>query len=136
MSFISLGINAQVLTSSKPSLFTNSSPSFHAAIPELEKAFVAKKGNTVQMNFANNFSFSGTVISSVQRYQNLTTIIIKSALLHNTLLSISRRVNDDNSISYVAHIVNENYADGYELKRSGDGNYAFQKIRTDELIQD
>jgi hypothetical protein len=56
--------------------------------------------------------------------------------LHNTLLSISKRINDDNSITYVARIINEKYADGYELKKDIAGNYSFNKIKTDELIQD
>lgn len=133
---LSFNSNAQVFTSSKPSLFTNFSPSVHASIPELEKAFIAKEGKTIQLNFANNFSFNGTVLSSVQRYHNLTTIIVKSELLQNTLLSISKRVNEDNSISYVGRIINENYSDGYELKKSKDGNYVFQKINMADLIQD
>ncbi|MEO6188631.1 MAG: hypothetical protein ABIO82_07735 [Ginsengibacter sp.] len=133
---LSFDSTAQVLTSSKPSLFTNFSPSIHAAIPELEKAFIAKEGKTIQLNFANNFSFNGTVISSVQRYHNLATIIVKSELLQNTLLTISKRVNEDNSISYVGRIINENYSDGYELKKSTDGSYLFQKINMSDLIQD
>ncbi len=136
---LSIKSSAQVFTPSKPSkpsLFTNFSPSFHAAIPELEKAFFAKEGKSIQLNFANNFSFNGTVVSSVQRYSNLTTIIVKSELLQNTLLSISKRINEDNSVSYVGRIINENYSDGYELKKAADDNYIFQKINMSDLIQD
>jgi len=57
-------------------------------------------------------------------------------LLQNTLLSISKRINDDNTITYVGRIINEKYADGYELKKDNNGNYSFNKIRTEELIQD
>ncbi len=126
---------AQHLSPTKPSLFSNVAPAFLAAKPELDKAFIAKEGSTIQLNFANNFSFNGTVISSVQRYGKLSSIIIKSPL-HNTILSISKRINDDNTVSYVGRILNEAYADGYELKKSSDGNYAFHKIKTEELIQD
>ncbi|MEO7394301.1 MAG: hypothetical protein ABIU11_05115 [Chitinophagaceae bacterium] len=127
---------AQVLSSAKPSLFSSAASTFQATIPELDKAFTASVGSTVQFNFSNKFTFSGTIVSSVQRYGKLSSIIITSPSLHNTLMSVSKRINDDNSISYIGRILNEGYADGYELKKTSDGNYAFHKIRTEELIQD
>lgn len=127
---------AQVVNPSRPTLFKNVSASFAATTMELDKAFIVKEGSQVQLNFANNFTFIGVVVSSVQRYGKLSNIIIKSPNLHNTLLSISRRVNDDNSVSYVGRILNEGYADGYELKQGSDGKYAFHKIKTEDLIQD
>ena len=109
--------NAQVTTSSKPSLFNNFSANISTAVKELDKAFLGAEGSSMQFNFANNFSFTGTVFSSVQRYSNLSSVIIKLPSLHNSLLSISKRINDDNTITYVGRIINEKYADGYELKK-------------------
>ncbi len=51
-------------------------------------------------------------------------------MLQNALLSISRRINDDNSVTYVGRIINEKYADGYELIKDNSGNYSFTKIKT------
>ncbi len=132
----SFSTNAQVLTTSKPLLFKNVAPTFPAKKTELDKMFVTKVGSSIQLNFTNNFIFNGTILSSVQRYSNLSCIIIKSPSLQNTLLSLSKRINDDNSVTYVGHILNEGYSDGYELKKGSDGNYAFHKIKTDDLIQD
>ena len=129
-------LKAQIASSTKPLLFNNSSPSFTAATTELDKAFAVNEGSSIQLNFANHFTFYGTVISSVQRYGKLSSIIIKSPSLHNTLLSVSNRIDDDASFTYVGRILNESYADGYELKKSGNGSYAFQKIKTEDLIQD
>ena len=56
--------------------------------------------------------------------------------MQNSLFSISKRINDDNTITYVGRIINEKYADGYELKKDNYGNYTFNKIKTEELIQD
>lgn len=128
--------NAQIVSSTKPSLFSNSASIFQAKTTELDKAFNAKVGSSVQLNFANNFTFNGTVLSSVQRYGKLLSIILKSPSLHNTLLSVSKRINDDNSVTYVGRILNEAYADGYELKQSSDGKYTFNKIKTEDIIQD
>ena len=134
--FCTFTSNAQILSSTKPLLFNNSAATFQANTTELDKAFNVKAGSSIQLNLANNFVFTGVVLSSVQRYTNLSSIIIKSPLLHNTLLSVSKRINDDNSVTYVGRILNESYADGYELKKSSDGIYTFHKIKTEDLIQD
>lgn len=128
--------NAQDISARKPLLFNNSAVNFEAKTTELDKAFTADIGSSVQLNFANNFTFNGTILSSVQRYGKLSSIIIKSPSLHNTLLSVSKRINDDNSVTYIGRILNESYADGYELKKSSDGSYTFHKIKTEDLIQD
>lgn len=133
---ISFSTHAQVVTSSRPELFTNFSANIPASISELDKAFAAVPGSSIQFNFANKFPFSGTVLSSVQKYSNLSSVIIKSSLLKNSLLSISKRINDDNTITYVGRIINEKYADGYELIKDNSGNYSFKKIKTEDLIQD
>lgn len=128
--------NAQVTISSRPLLFSNFSANIPTAVAELNKAFHGAEGSLIELNFANNFSITGTVSSSVQRYANLSSVIIKLTSLHNSLLSISKRINDDNSITYVGHIINEKYADGYELKKDRYGSYTFNKIKTEDLIQD
>ena len=127
---------AQIVASAKPLLFNNSAASFTAITTELDKAFLVKEGSSVQLNFSNHFAFTGTVLSSIHRYGNLSSVIIKCPSLHNTLLSVSKRINDDNSVTYIGRILNESYADGYELKKNSDGNYSFQKIKTEDLIQD
>lgn len=132
----SFHISAQVVRSSRPDLFNSFSTNIPASVSELDKAFTVAVGSPVQLNFSNKFSFTGTIFSSVQKYKNLSSVIIKSPLLNNALLSISRIINDDKSVSYVGRIINEKYADGYQLIKDNTGNYAFTKIKTEDLIQD
>jgi hypothetical protein len=131
----SYNTNAQV-SASRPHLFNNLSANIPSAVTELSKAFLGAEGSSIQLNFANNFSFTGTILSSVQRYSNLSSVIIKIPSLNNSLLSISKRINDDNTVTYVGRIINEKYADGYELKKDDYGKYTFNKIKTEDLIQD
>ena len=133
---VSYNTNAQVTASSRPLLFSNFSANIPTAAAELNKAFLSAEGSLIRLNFTNNFSITGTIFSSIQRYNNLSSVIIKLPSLNNSLLSISKRINDDNSITYVGRIINEKYADGYELKKDNHGNYSFNKIKTEELIQD
>ena len=128
--------NAQVVKSPRPYLFNNLTANIPTAVAELDKAFLGAEGSSVQLNFANKFSLAGTVLSSVHRYSNLSSVIIKLPLFHNSLLSISKRINDDSTITYVGRIINEKYADGYELAKDKNGQYTFNKIKTEDLIQD
>ena len=127
--------DAQVLTSNRPYLFKDVNNQLSATISELDKAFTVPAGTPLQLQF-NNFLFKGTVTSSIKRYDKLYSVIIHSPSLHNTLFSISRRINDDNTITYVGRILNDKYADGFELVKNKDGSYLLNKTKTDEMIQD
>ena len=133
---LSINTHAQVITSSRPELFSSYSNNIAASTSALNKALNAKVGSSIQIDFANQFSFSGIVLSSVQKYSNLSSVIIRSPLLKNSLLSVSKRINDDNTITYVGHIINEKFADGYELVQDKTGNCSFNKIKLTDLIQD
>lgn len=127
--------NAQVRTSSKPYLFAKVSEKSPAATSELDKAFTTAEGEIFQMKL-NNFIFEGIITSSIKKYDNLHSVIIKSTSLKNTVFALSKRINDDKSITYVGRIINDRYADGFELVKETDGRYIMKKIKTDFILQD
>lgn len=126
---------SQVLTSNRQNYFSKYSEKLPTAVSELDKAFHTAEGAKVKINFAD-FSFNGIVTSYVKRFDNLSSVIVKAPDLDNTILSISKRINPDKSISYIGRIINQKYADGFELRKDTDGTYAMNKIRTDALIED
>lgn len=126
---------SQIQSSNRSQLFRNVSQRVPAKTDELDKAFSAKEGSSVKLQF-KNFDFEGTITSSVKRYDNLHSVIIKSSSLDNAIFSISKRIGDDNTIIYVGRIIHENYADGYELVQNEDGSYTLNKIKTEVLLQD
>jgi len=126
---------AQNSTPVRRNQFSKFSEKLPTALSELDKAFLAPEGSKIQLNFSN-FSFSGIITSSVKRYDNLYSVVVKSSSLDNTLFSISKRINEDQSISYVGRVINEKYADGYELRKESNGTYSLNKVETQELIQD
>lgn len=126
---------SQTTASSRQNQFSKLSERLPTSTSELEKAFLVPEGSKLQLKFSN-LTFSGIILSSLKRYDNLYTVIIKSSSLDNTLFSISKRIATDNSITYVGRIINEKYADGYELKKEDDGSYSLNKIKTEEYIQD
>ena len=133
--FSSYSSMSQVLTSNRQNYFNKYSEKLPTPESELDKAFHTAEGAKVKINFAD-FSFNGIVTSSVKRFDNLSSVIVKSPDFDNTILSISKRINPDKSISYIGRIINQKYADGFELRKDTNGNYAMDKIKTDELIED
>lgn len=125
----------QIQANNKSQLFRNSSQRVAAKLDELDKAFSAPEGSFVKLQF-KNFDFEGTVTSSLKRYDNLYSVVIKSSSLDNTIFSLSKRINEDKTVTYVGRMINENYADGYELIEAEGGGYFLNKIKTDVLLQD
>lgn len=136
MLLLAAGLSSKAQSSSKPALFDGFPNVINCSITELEKAFTATEGNSILFSFSNNTNFSGLVSSATQRYNNLKSVVVKLNNLQGAILAISKRINDDNSIAYVGRIINEKFADGYELKTDPAGNYFLNKIKTDDLIQD
>ena len=133
--FYSSASISQVITSNRQNYFGKYSEKLPIAVSELDKIFHTAEGAKVKINFAD-FSFNGIVTSYIKRFDNLSSVIVKSPGLDNTILAISKRINPDKSISYIGRIINQKYADGFELKKDTDGVYVMNKIRTDALIED
>ena len=126
---------SQILTSQRHSYFNKYAEKLPTTVDELDKAFTTPEGSKIKINFSG-LQFNGIVTSSIKRYDNLYSVVIKSPSLNNTLLAISKRINDDETVTFVGRIINEQYADGYELRKENNGAYAINKIRTDALIED
>lgn len=126
---------SQIQSTDRSQLFRNVSQRVPAKVTELDKAFSAREGTSIKLQF-KNFDFEGTVTSSIKRYDNLYSVVIKSSSLDNALFSISKRIGEDRKVTYVGRIIHENYADGYELIQDADGAYVLNKIKTEVLLQD
>ena len=120
----------------KPKQFDNFPRVINCSSAELGRAFATTAGQTINLSFSDNFSFSGNVLDNTVKYSNLQSVVLKSAAFNNSIFSLSKRTNPDNSITYVGRIINRNYFDGYELRKDASGNYQLIKIETDRVIQD
>lgn len=120
----------------KPKQFNDFPETINCSEPELGRVFTASSGQHISLSFSNNFTFSGTVTSNLVKYANLQTAVVVSPDYSNTIFSVSKITNKDNTISYVGRIINKNYFDGYELKRNITGDYQLLKIETDRIMPD
>lgn len=120
----------------KPKQFNNFPDIINCSEAELSSIFNSTAGQYISLSFSDNFLFQGSVTSNIVKYSNLQTAVVRSPLFNNTIFSVSRVINKDNSVSYLGRMINKNYFDGYELKRNAAGNYQLIKMETDRVIQD
>jgi hypothetical protein len=130
------GVKAQVVTERRPQLFAAFAKTINFPKTELEKIFTTPEGRTIKLSLGDNVGLIGVITSSIQRYHNLQSVVVRLNNLDNTIFGISKRTNDDNSISYVGRIINTKYADAFEVKSDASGNYFINKTNTANLIED
>ena len=131
---ISLPGKAQLATNTK--LFANAPDVINCQEADFNNIFAAQQGQNLSINFSGNFSFSGTVVgNTIADNGSLQTVTIRSAVLDNTILNISKRLDANRNTAYVGRIVNFKYLDGYELKRDATGQYQFTKMETNKVVQ-
>jgi hypothetical protein len=128
--------NAQNNAGTKPTLFTNYPDKISCPDQEISKAFTIGADQNITFSFSDHFVFKGTVASTINRYSNLQIVIIRAAEFDNVIFQLSKITNADNTITYVGHIINAKYADGYELKKDANNNYQLIKFETDKVLQD
>jgi hypothetical protein len=130
------GFSQLAASNPRPKLFAAFPESIDCSPSELARIFTIAEGQQANVSFAGSFAFSGTVSSNVVKFSNLQTVVIKSPAFSNAIFHVSKRLKADNSIVYVGRIINEAFADGYELKRDAAGNYRLQKIETEKVMPD
>ncbi|MFZ1530321.1 MAG: hypothetical protein WAT19_16315 [Ferruginibacter sp.] len=122
-------------SSGKPAIFANFPSSINISETILKNSFGHNKDQHVSILLGSGLNFSGTVISNVQKYQNLRILIIKSDIWPNTLMQVSQITNEDNSFSFGGRIISPDAADGYEIKRSQGGTYSLRKFETGRIFE-
>lgn len=120
----------------KPKQFSNFPSTIVCNEHELAKVFTSSPGQNISLSFSDNFTFSGTVKSNISKYANLQSAVIVSPHYSNTIFNVSKIIKSDGSISYVGHIINKSYFDGFDLKKNAAGVYQLTKTESDRVIQD
>lgn len=128
--------NSQIVTERRPPLFAAFAKTINFPTTELEKIFTTPEGRIIKLSLGENVGLTGIITSSIQRYNNLQNVIIKLNNLDNTVFGISKRINDDKSVTYIGRIINTKYSDAFELKSDANGNYFINKKNTADLIED
>jgi hypothetical protein len=120
---------------------TDSRPALYAAYPSsisinktsLDNLLTNETGKVVSMPLSAGFTFEGTVISNVTKYNSMHTVMVRSVEHAESIFQITKTENKENVISYSGRIFNKNAADGYEIKNNN-GEYSLQKFETAKIL--
>jgi hypothetical protein len=112
--------NQTKLTKSLPAVIT-------CKANEISGAFIKAAGEKISFSFPDNFVAHGVVKSSIVKYANLQTTIIELPDFGKSLFQLSKRTNEDKTVTYVGRIINTTEGYLYELKNTANGEYQLTK---------
>ena len=92
----------------------------------------AAVGQEVSFVISPDFTFKGIVLSNFSKYNQLHTVMVRSNENASSILQITH-IQSDNNVSYTGRILNDNAADGYEIKNNN-GAYSLQKFETLRIL--
>lgn len=132
---MSAGAKAQQLRSSRTCLFNNFPPVIHCTALQLSSFFLSKQGEYLKVDLNDKLSISGIVKRRFTKFNNdLETVIIVLPAFNNILFSITKRKDAENIIVYSAHLFDNAYADGFQLKKTDLNHYELTKISREKLL--
>lgn len=91
-------------------------------------------GAIISIPFAAGISLKGEVVSNIQKYHHLKTVVIRCTDWNNSLFSLSE-INEDGVLSYSGRSINSELSDGFELVKVNQ-HYIFKKIQVDDILMD
>jgi hypothetical protein len=112
----------------KPKLFKDLPDRINVPLKNFDNVFDFEVGKSVDLPFASNFQFSGTVVSKAEDVaSNVKSIVIKSTNKVGATLALSRMINPDNTISYRGRIMSFKHGDAYEIANENGSYYLIKK---------
>lgn len=118
----------------KTEIFSQFPETINISKSELSQSLIMPEGAALTLHFAD-LIISGKVISNVQKYDNLQSMVIKADNFANALFHLSKVTNKDNTITYIGRILSDDAADGYEVQTDLAGNYKLKKVLQENILQ-
>jgi hypothetical protein len=112
----------------KPRLFKDLPNRINVPLKKFDDVFNMEEGKTVDLPFASDFHFLGTVVSKSEDVAaNVKNIVIRSTNRAGATLTLSRFINADNTISYTGRIMSFQHGDAYEVAFENGSYYLVKK---------
>ena len=112
----------------KPKLFKDLPDRINVPLKNFDNVFDLEVGKSVDLPFASNFQFTGTVVSKAEDVaSNVKSIVIKSTNKVGATLALSRMINPDNTITYRGRIMSFKHGDAYEIANENGSYYLVKK---------
>jgi hypothetical protein len=100
---------------------------FQVSSEQFEKTIQSNPGDLVQIQIDPTTIFKGIVVSKVQTYQNLITMVIKSTDDERSRFQLCQEITNDKKKRFSGSIIREKNGVLVRLKKQGD-QYHFESI--------
>lgn len=117
----------------KPAQFSAFADRLNCTEAQLSALLDKPENTVISFILPGGFEFRGIVQSSVQKYANLKTSIIRSTNFPGAVFSLSKRSDNVSGEQYVGRIMSFQHSDVYELQFAN-GQYNFEKKKFDDLV--
>lgn len=103
----------------KPRLFSNLPEKISVNAGELDNYFSTQVGSNTQLSLAADASqkFEGNLVSRSDRSADgVQTAIIRSSNFNGARMTVTKRLNEDGTVTYLGRIISFQHGDLYELQ--------------------
>ncbi len=118
----------------RPSLYAAQPSTINIEKNSLDNILSNKPGTLVSIPLTADFTFEGTVISNITKYNTMHTVMLRSVQNPQSVFQITKIENKEKAATYTGRILNNNVADGYEIKNNN-GEYFLQKFETAKILE-
>ena len=115
-------------------LFGEYADSIEITEQELIDIFELKPKSIADIQIADDFHLNTIVLSSLQKYENMRSMILHCRNFEDAIFSLSRITDEENQDVFKGRILHSEYDDGYELRINEHGLYYLRKIRVNNSI--
>lgn len=98
--------------------------------------FQSKFEESISFPLTDQIAFTGSVISKVEKYSNMETVILRSVENTTYLMQLSKQTLKNNDVVFSGRILfgNEQYM--FLLKRDKKNHYTLEKSKLNAILQD
>jgi hypothetical protein len=123
-----------VVAAQEKLLFSEYADSIDISEEDLINLITLKPKAITEFEIADDFHVKAVVLSSLQKYENMKSMIMHCQNFEDAIFSLSRITDEDNNDTFKGRILHSEYDDGYELRINENGLYYLRKIRVNNSI--
>ena len=115
-------------------LFSDYADSIDISEEDLTNLIELKPKSITEFDIADDFHLKAIVLSSLQKYENMKSMIMHCQNFEDAIFSLSRITDEEDNEIFKGRILHSEYDDGYELRINENGLYYLRKIRVNNSI--
>jgi hypothetical protein len=119
----------------KSPLFSKLPQKVAASKLHIDRLFSIADSGHIKIPLSDNNFFEGVVLEKVRKNQNVVSMNVKITNYEGAMLTVSKIVNDDQTVNYVGRIVSIKHGDVYMLTFEDNKFYFTKSMQSTMLVE-